>query len=233
MYLNPLARATRDPATGEWAFRDEDLDLEDRATAHPTARDPDTEIRTESEAIRASFRAGARVSTSDLDYRNEISVRDLISSLAPSPSSLLHLVHTPLGRETCCADFCCLLWLTAHATTLLCWQVPLLEDQGEEPTRPPSPLASGYESPRKLAAQMETAMRESAAGISFGGGERGVGIDVEPVKTFENASKNFIDRNFTEFEKSYCFSSPNPAASLAGRWAAKEAVIKAISRSVS
>jgi hypothetical protein len=48
-------------------------------------------------------------------------------------------------------------------------------------------------------------------------------------RTFEHASQHFISRNFTEAEVSYCRGSPHPAASFAGRWAAKEAVIKALS----
>lgn len=57
----------------------------------------------------------------------------------------------------------------------------------------------------------------------------GVGIDVEEIKTFENVQQSFIERNFTSAEQIYCMNAPDPASSLAGRWAAKEAVIKAIS----
>lgn len=48
-------------------------------------------------------------------------------------------------------------------------------------------------------------------------------------RTFEHASQTFLDRNFTNAEQAYCNKSPHTAASFAGRWAAKEAVIKAIS----
>ncbi|KAE8980587.1 hypothetical protein PF004_g22496 [Phytophthora fragariae] len=60
-----------------------------------------------------------------------------------------------------------------------------------------------------------------------------MGVDVEPVATFENLNgrEDFIRRNFTDQEMTYCYSAPHPAASFAGRWAAKEAVIKAISSS--
>ncbi|TMW63542.1 hypothetical protein Poli38472_002483 [Pythium oligandrum] len=59
----------------------------------------------------------------------------------------------------------------------------------------------------------------------------GLGVDVEPIATFENLKgrDDFIRRNFTEQEMAYCFSAPSPASSFAGRWAAKEAVVKAIS----
>ena len=38
-----------------------------------------------------------------------------------------------------------------------------------------------------------------------------------------------MDRNFTTAERRYAEESPDPAHALAGRWAAKEAVIKALS----
>ena len=59
----------------------------------------------------------------------------------------------------------------------------------------------------------------------------GVGIDVEPVSTFQNVSQSFLERNFASKEIAYCQSAPSPCSSFAGRWAAKEAVIKAISSS--
>ena len=59
----------------------------------------------------------------------------------------------------------------------------------------------------------------------------GVGIDVEPVSTFQDVSQVFLERNFTKTEIAYCQSAPSPSSSFAGRWAAKEAVIKAITSS--
>ena len=63
------------------------------------------------------------------------------------------------------------------------------------------------------------------------GSEGGIGVDVEPIATFvEYKQKSgFIDNNFTEVEQAYCVQAAFPAASFAGKWAAKEAVIKAIS----
>jgi phosphopantetheine--protein transferase-like protein len=55
---------------------------------------------------------------------------------------------------------------------------------------------------------------------------------VEEISTFQNKSDEFLQRNFTAKELKYCMSRPNPAASLAGRWCAKEAVIKALTMSV-
>lgn len=175
VYLDPLARVQLDEPTGVWAFSDEQLKMTSKHQTAPRADENAQDIRTETEAILASLRAGPRVTASDADYRNDV------------PFSL------------------------------------------PDDSKPPSPQPSGTATPRKLAQQMELAMRETAGGMI--GGERGVGIDVEPIKTFEGASKTFINRNFTEAEKAYCLSAPNPAASFAGRWAAKEAVIKAISSS--
>eukprot|EP00940_MAST-03C_sp_MAST-3C-sp2_P000932 g932.t1 len=58
---------------------------------------------------------------------------------------------------------------------------------------------------------------------------RGVGVDVEPVHTFEGKSEAFLRRNFTDAEIAYARAAPSAASSFAGRWAAKEAVVKAMS----
>ena len=61
-------------------------------------------------------------------------------------------------------------------------------------------------------------------------GDKGIGVDVESVNTFRNPSSVFLERNFTAAELAYCRDvAPDTAASLAGRWCAKEAVLKAIS----
>ena len=79
---------------------------------------------------------------------------------------------------------------------------------------------------------LEATMQSVSQGL-MGAGDRGVGVDIEPVETFADyATKtDFIDRNFTAAEKAYCLGAPDPAASFAGRWAAKEAIVKAISNS--
>merc|ERR1711862_1036004 len=61
--------------------------------------------------------------------------------------------------------------------------------------------------------------------------DKGVGVDVEPVSTFEKPEEKieFIERNFTKAEQQYCFAASSPSDSFTGRWAAKEAVIKAMS----
>lgn len=56
----------------------------------------------------------------------------------------------------------------------------------------------------------------------------GVGVDVEDISTFRNPNSVFLARNFTQSELKYCDSAPDRKASLAGRWCAKEAVIKAL-----
>ena len=81
---------------------------------------------------------------------------------------------------------------------------------------------------KMLSAQrLAVAMREAAEG--FHGPSQGIGIDAEDSKTFQSASETFLDRNFTTAERRYAEDSPDPAHALAGRWAAKEAVIKALS----
>lgn len=60
----------------------------------------------------------------------------------------------------------------------------------------------------------------------------GIGVDIERVERFAhftNVSEDpFLRRVFTPDELAYCFGLANPAEHLAGRFAAKEAVIKAL-----
>ena len=60
----------------------------------------------------------------------------------------------------------------------------------------------------------------------------GIGIDVIEVARIEEALEDFedrfLERVFTESERDYCMSQKRPAIHLAARWAAKEAVSKAL-----
>lgn len=58
-------------------------------------------------------------------------------------------------------------------------------------------------------------------------GVQGVGTDAVLISAVPT-SETFIERNFTNAEKSYCEKQPDPKASFAARWAAKEAVFKAL-----
>ena len=60
-----------------------------------------------------------------------------------------------------------------------------------------------------------------------------IGTDIISVprikKSIESATSNrFLHRLFTKFEIEYCYSKSNPAVHFAGRFAAKEAITKAI-----
>jgi phosphopantetheine--protein transferase-like protein len=57
----------------------------------------------------------------------------------------------------------------------------------------------------------------------------GVGVDVEEIAEFATKDEAFFTRNYTPREIEYCRAQANPAASFAGKWAAKEAVLKALS----
>jgi phosphopantetheine--protein transferase-like protein len=108
-------------------------------------------------------------------------------------------------------------------------------------TEPPSSGWGQIVKRRKEAAEQEAAslaasLRDTATSTiilqSRSGEARaplGVGVDVEPLHTFSTPTDTFLSRNFTPAEASYCAAAPDPAASLAGRWAAKEAVAKALS----
>lgn len=56
----------------------------------------------------------------------------------------------------------------------------------------------------------------------------GIGIDIEPTSRFAEPDA----RIFTPDELAYCAASADPQSSRAGRWCAKEAVVKAMSKHV-
>lgn len=60
----------------------------------------------------------------------------------------------------------------------------------------------------------------------------GIGIDLVRIERMKDVverwGKKFLERVFTEAEISYCYEKKNPYLSLAVRFAAKEALIKAI-----
>jgi holo-[acyl-carrier protein] synthase len=53
-------------------------------------------------------------------------------------------------------------------------------------------------------------------------------IEIDRVRAALNRRPRLADRVFTEAERRYCFSRPNPAQHFAARFAGKEAVGKAI-----
>ena len=59
-----------------------------------------------------------------------------------------------------------------------------------------------------------------------------VGIDVQEVAAFEDwqlpEQRGLLERVFTAAERAWCLSMPHPAQHLAARFAAKEALIKAL-----
>ncbi len=59
----------------------------------------------------------------------------------------------------------------------------------------------------------------------------GIGIDLVKISRIDKAGKNhggFLERVFTEREREYCTRQKFPAQHYAGRFAAKEALLKAI-----
>lgn len=62
----------------------------------------------------------------------------------------------------------------------------------------------------------------------------GIGVDIVSIerikKVYEKFGKKFLERVFTEREINYSFSHSNPFPHLAGRFAGKEAVIKALGK---
>lgn len=61
----------------------------------------------------------------------------------------------------------------------------------------------------------------------------GIGVDIESISRFQGSNTekdaHFLNKIFTGTELKYCFSTGVPAQHLAARYAAKEAIIKALS----
>jgi len=70
-------------------------------------------------------------------------------------------------------------------------------------------------------------MVESLAKGAASSGNK-VGVDVEDIVAINIENDTFLERNFTERERSYCRKAPHPQASFAGKWSAKEAVFKSL-----
>ena len=59
-----------------------------------------------------------------------------------------------------------------------------------------------------------------------------IGVDIVTISRFNDPAlqkQSFLDRCFTPAEQTYCLSKIDPAPHFAARFAAKEAVIKALS----
>lgn len=63
----------------------------------------------------------------------------------------------------------------------------------------------------------------------------GIGTDIVEIDRIKKAclKPRFLERVFTDKEREYCFSLKNPYPSLAARFAAKEAVLKALGTGLS
>lgn len=61
----------------------------------------------------------------------------------------------------------------------------------------------------------------------------GIGVDIENIRRFQklkpDKNKVFLNKIFTQKELDHCFSKKTAAPHLAARYAAKEAIIKALS----
>lgn len=63
-------------------------------------------------------------------------------------------------------------------------------------------------------------------------GAAGVGVDVQVIGEVNVDSETFLERNFTARERTHCQAQPDPRSSFSGRWAGKEAVLKALCNSL-
>ena len=87
------------------------------------------------------------------------------------------------------------------------------------PAQPPKKMNDRTESTRQV---VESLAKATATQNSK------VGVDVESFDSINLENETFIERNYTAQEQAYCRKAPNPRASFAGRWSAKEAVFKSL-----
>ncbi|HOW51103.1 MAG TPA: holo-ACP synthase [bacterium] len=59
---------------------------------------------------------------------------------------------------------------------------------------------------------------------------RGVGIDLAVIDRFRNAEPGLLDRILAPADRDYIAKFADPSPHIAGFWAAKEALVKALSR---
>eukprot|EP00667_Euglena_gracilis_P000009 EG_transcript_9 len=86
--------------------------------------------------------------------------------------------------------------------------------------------AKAAEHPQEVQATQEALRQVVAPALAEA---KGVGCDVQLTADLNLANDTFVQRNFTDAEIAYCRAQPDPQASFAGRWSAKEAVVKAVS----
>ena len=91
------------------------------------------------------------------------------------------------------------------------------------PTSPRKPSESEVQKLADTRAMVESLTQAQAAGP-----KTKVGVDVELIAAINVDNDTFVERNFSPAERAYCAKAPNPRASFAGRWSAKEAVFKSL-----
>lgn len=208
VYLNPAARAVQNPETLRWAFTVKGAPpTVETVVAESQISQSDSR---EAEMLLASLRTdnefGNLTSTEEALERR---VRELEQQVAAvnEADSLRDAMSPGAGGG----------------------RPRSKSDPSSADLPPKSPKAARNQAPPvDPKVKLEVTMREAAEDIRQYG-DKGIGIDVEPTSTFKSASVSFINRNFTKQEQVYCNAAADPASSFAGRWAGKEAVIKAIS----
>ncbi|OOF90938.1 hypothetical protein ASPCADRAFT_518818 [Aspergillus carbonarius ITEM 5010] len=114
----------------------------------------------------------------------------------------------------------------------------LTTDRSSFTNKPPpevhSPRIMGEQTPKdfggrsKATSAVVQSLLESVTQRSTASLSTSVGVDVEDVMGINIDNHTFILRNFTPAEREYCYKAPDPRASFAGRWSAKEAVFKSL-----
>jgi len=110
------------------------------------------------------------------------------------------------------------------------------KESASKPRRRSGELAEERPTIRRTSSQtsltnLEVTLREMSSDLRSPI-DRGIGVDIQLISEIEVSienSKAFVGRNFTPSEILYCEGASDPISSFAGRWAAKEAVLKALS----
>lgn len=208
VYLNPAARAVQNPETLRWSFTVQGAPpTVETVVAESQISQSDSR---EAEMLLASLRTdsefGNLTSTEEALERRVWELEQQVAAVNDAESG------GPGGRPRSKSE---------SSSERREPKSPAARPRSKSPARTQAPTMD----PK---VKLEVTMREAAEDIRQYG-DKGIGIDVEPIATFKSASVSFIDRNFSKQEQVYCNAAADPASSFAGRWAAKEAVIKAIS----
>jgi phosphopantetheine--protein transferase-like protein len=247
VYLDPLARASFDVKQRSWAFPSSRARRTAATTgqSHGNAARPSSSAASSAASIGPSSSLGPNSSSSSAsgshDSNNSAARQGATAGYATrlSPSSSTRSSQLPPSNSTYSGPYSSASRRSpAPGASGLSGSTSFSSSStsgafnGASPSSSSTSTSGGLK--RNISANalnhMEVMMREMGEGLRTTI-DRGIGVDAQSIDEIEVCISNtdFVVRNFTNTEITYCRASPDPSSSFAGRWAAKEAVIKAIS----